>query len=198
MPVSLVLASSSPRRREILTSLGLAFTVAHAEIDETPLAGESARDAALRLGREKAAKVAADDPDALVIGADTLVTLNGGILGKPDDEEHAREMLALLSGKEHEVVTGVAAQMVDEGFCESCLSRSTVRFKNLTPADIDRYIATGEPLGKAGAYAIQGTGSTLIERFTGSHSNIVGLPVTELLRLLVGFGVERLAWKDPA
>ncbi|MBI5177711.1 MAG: septum formation inhibitor Maf [Nitrospinae bacterium] len=198
MPVPLVLASSSPRRREILSSLGLVFTIAHADLDETPFPGESAHDAALRLAREKADKVSAQYPAALVVGADTLVTLDGNILGKPDDAAHAEEMLVQLAGRAHEVVTGVAVKKADEGFGDSGIGRSTVVFKALSREEIARYAASGEPVGKAGAYAIQGLGGALIERYDGSYSNIVGLPVTELLRLLMGFGVDRLEWADPA
>jgi len=194
--VPLVLASSSPRRREILSQLGLAFAVAHADVDESSLPDETARDTAIRLAAAKAEKVAATHRDSLVIGADTLVTLDGHILGKPDDAPHAARMLFLLGGRTHEVVTGLAFYKLDEGLREVRARVSTVAFKKLSAAMIEGYVASGEPVGKAGAYAIQGAGKALIEGYAGSYSNIVGLPVTELLRFIAEFGMDRLEWRD--
>lgn len=192
-PVRLALASSSPRRREILAGLGLRFKVRHAEVDESPRPGERVETAALRLAMEKAHKVAQGAPDALVIGADTLVALDGEMMGKPDDAPHAEEMLNKLNGKTHDVFTGVA--FAAPGCQMGTLCASRVSFKNLSAREIADYIATGEPFGKAGAYAIQGEGRALIRSFEGSFTNIVGLPVRELLRFFVRFGMDRLPWE---
>ncbi|TBR21105.1 MAG: septum formation protein Maf [Candidatus Nitrosotenuis sp.] len=195
-PVAVVLGSSSPRRREILEDMGIRFTVAHADIDESALPGEAVDRTALRLAREKATKISLSHPGALVIGADTLVALDGEMLGKPDDAPHAAAMLEKLSGKTHDVFTAVAFALADEGRADSFLCQSRVAFKTLSRAAIDAYVATGEPLGKAGAYAIQGKGAALIEGHAGSFSNIVGLPAREVLRFFMAFGIERLPWKD--
>ncbi len=195
-PVAVVLGSSSPRRKEILGDMGIRFTVAHADIDESALPGETVDQTALRLAMEKARKISLRYPDALVIGADTLVALDGEMLGKPDDAPHAAAMLEKLSGKTHDVFTAVAFALGAEGREESVLCRSQVTFKNLDHATIDAYVATGEPLGKAGAYAIQGKGASLIESYAGSHGNIIGLPAREVLRFFMTFGPERLPWDN--
>lgn len=195
-PVAVVLGSSSPRRKEILGDMGIRFSVAHADIDESALPGETVEQTTLRLAQAKARKISLQHPDALVIGADTLVALEGEMLGKPDDAPHAAAMLEELSGKTHDVFTAVAFALSAEGREESVLCRSQVTFKNLSRTAIDAYVATGEPLGKAGAYAIQGQGAALIENYAGSHSNIVGLPAREVLRFFMAFGVERLPWEN--
>ncbi len=196
--VPVVLASSSPRRREILYGLGLVFRVEHADVDESVLPGESARQTVVRLAAGKAAKVVALNRDCVVIGADTLVTLDGQVLGKPDDAPHAVEMLSLLGGRTHEVITGVAFVKADEGLEDVRCCVSTVTFRKLSREMIGSYVAGGEPIGKAGAYAIQGAGNMLIEGYSGSYTNIVGLPVTELLRFIVKFGADRLEWRVDA
>lgn len=193
-PVSVVLGSSSPRRKEILGDMGIIFTVAHADIDESALPGEVVELTALRLAREKARKISLRHPDALVIGADTLVALDGEMMGKPDDAPHAAAMLQKLGGRTHDVFTAVTFMLASEGREDSVLCRSRVTFKKLDRAAIDAYVATGEPIGKAGAYAIQGKGAALIESYAGSHSNIVGLPAREVLRFFMAFGLERLPW----
>lgn len=195
-PVAVVLGSSSPRRKEILGDMGIRFTVAHADIDESALPGEAVEQTALRLAREKARKISQSHPDALVIGADTLVALDGEMMGKPDDAPHAAAMLEKLSGKTHDVFTAVAFALRAEGREESVLCRSRVTFKKLGAADIAAYAATGEPIGKAGAYAIQGKGAALIESYAGSRGNIVGLPAREVLRFFMAFGLERLPWDN--
>ncbi len=195
-PVAVVLGSSSPRRKEILGDLGIRFTVAHADIDESALPGETVEQTALRLAQEKARKISLQHPDALVIAADTLVALDGEMMGKPDDAPHAAAMLEKLSGKTHDVFTAVAFTLGAEKLEERALCRSQVTFKILGRAAINAYAATGEPLGKAGAYAIQGKGAALIESYAGSHSNIVGLPAREVLRFFMAFGLERLPWES--
>ena len=188
------MASSSPRRREILSWLGLVFDVRAAEVDETPRTGESIADAVRRLALEKAGLVASSEKKALVIGADTLVTLDGEVMGKPADSEQAVKMLLSLGGRTHEVLTGIAFVKADEGLSHTAVCRSEVTFKKISDATALKYVATGEPFGKAGAYAIQGAGGELVENYKGSFTNIVGLPVTELLRFIVRFGAGRLEW----
>ncbi|MBI3582143.1 MAG: septum formation protein Maf [Nitrospinae bacterium] len=193
-PVRLILASSSPRRREILSSLGLKFEVRHADVDETPRRGEGAAEAVRRLALEKARVVADSEKSSLVVGADTLVALDGVVMGKPADPEEAARMLLALGGRTHEVLTGVAFVKADEEFVHAGVCRSEVTFKKISEATASKYVGTGEPLGKAGAYAIQGAGGDLVEDYKGSFTNIVGLPVAEILRSVVRFGIERLEW----
>jgi len=171
----ILLASASPRRRELLSQLGYAFEVAVPEIDETPLDGEKPRTFAERLAEEKAHAVAWD---GIVIAADTIVVLNDRILGKPTSDSHAREMLQLLSGNEHEVVTAVCVRGNGHNIVFSVATRVT--FRNLTDEEIDAYIATGEPMDKAGAYAIQGGAAHMVRSIAGSYTNVVGLPMCEL------------------
>ena len=182
----LVLASSSPRRREILTALGLAFDVRAADVDESLRDGESPFDAAERLAREKAATVGA--PEVLVVAADTLVVLDGVALGKPKDRADVRRMLAALAGRSHDVVTGVACAR--EGRIVSGRETTRVVFAAMSQAEIEEYAATGEPDDKAGAYAMQGIGGLFVERVEGSPSNVVGLPVRLLYRLAKELGVD--------
>jgi septum formation protein len=184
----LVLASSSPRRREILASLGLTFEARAADVDETLLPGESASDAAERLARAKAETAAAGTPEALVVAADTLVVLDGDALGKPRDRADARRMLATLSGRAHDVVTGVAC--AHGGRIVSGRETTRVVFAPMSGAEIAAYSATGEPDDKAGAYALQGIGGLFVERVEGSPSNVVGLPVRLLYRLASELGVD--------
>jgi septum formation protein len=184
----LVLASSSPRRREILASLGLTFEARAADVDETLLPGESASDAAERLARAKAETAAAGTPEALVVAADTLVVLDGDALGKPRDRADARRMLATLSGRAHDVVTGVAC--AHGGRIVSGRETTRVVFAAMSGAEIAAYSATGEPDDKAGAYALQGIGGLFVERVEGSPSNVVGLPVRLLYRLASELGVD--------
>lgn len=188
MRPALVLASSSPRRRQILAGLGLAFDVRSADVDETLRDGESPFDGAERLAREKAATVAALADGALVVAADTLVVFDGAPLGKPRDRADARRMLGLLAGRAHEVVTGVALAL--EGRIASGREVTEVVFAPMTPGEIEAYAASGEPDDKAGAYALQGIGGLFVERVEGSPSNVVGLPVRLLYTLASEFGVD--------
>lgn len=186
----LVLASASPRRRELLERLGVEFRTVPAEVDERPIAEQVREPARLvtLLAETKAKAVAREHPRALVIGADTVVVLDGEILGKPSDAREARRMLARLSGRTHHVYTGVAVVDGESGRSESCAEVTAVTFGRLTDEQIERYVQTGEPLDKAGAYGIQGIGATLVERVEGCFFNVVGLPLFRLSRLLEAFG----------
>ena len=190
MTTSLVLASKSPRRRELLQALGLEFTIKSADIDETPRSGEAVEDLVLRLAASKAEAVAAGAHE-LVIGADTEVVLDGSAFGKPVDERDALRMLAALSGRTHRVLTGVA--VCGRGRVETVLSATEVRFRDIDPDEARDYWQTGEPRGKAGAYAIQGLGGLFVEAIAGSYSGVVGLPVYETAELLRRFGLDVLA-----
>ncbi|WP_342381060.1 Maf family protein [Myxococcus stipitatus] len=187
----LVLASGSPRRRDFLSQLGLTFTVSAADIDETPHPGEEARAYVLRLAREKARVVAARSPGAWVLAADTTVAVGTELLGKPQSPDEAREMLGRLSGRTHDVFTGVALAGRHE---EALAVHTRVTFRALSTAEIDWYVSTGEPVDRAGAYAIQGKGGFLVASVDGSPTNVVGLPLGETLALMERAGVP-LAWK---
>jgi septum formation protein len=179
----LVLASSSPRRAEILTSLGIPFTVEAADIDETPRPGEAPGETAARLAAAKAAAVAARCPGAWVLAADTLVVLGEAVLGKPFDDSEAARMLTLLSGRDHRVVTGVC--LLSNTLPGTTLNEwSRVRFAALSEEEVRWYVATGEPRDKAGAYAVQGLGARFIESIDGSFTNVMGLPARAVYRLL--------------
>jgi septum formation protein len=179
-----VLASASPRRRELLARLGLAFEVRPADVDETPRPGETPERLARRLALEKARAVVLDEPPGTrVIGADTVVAVAGELLGKPADAAEARRMLARLSGREHEVWTGVAV-LVADGQEQVDVGRTAVRFRPLGPDEIAAYVASGEPLDKAGGYAIQGGAAEFVESVDGDYDNVVGLPLALLAELL--------------
>jgi len=188
MPPLIVLASSSPRRKEILASLRLLFEARAADVDESLLPGESAFDAVERLARVKAERVAAETLDALVVAADTLVVLEGEALGKPRDRADARRMLSALAGRAHDVVTGVACAR--GGRVVSGRETTRVVFAPMSRAEIEAYAASGEPDDKAGAYALQGIGGLFVERVEGSPSNVVGLPMRLLYRLASELGVD--------
>jgi septum formation protein len=192
----LVLGSGSPRRRELLARAGVAFEVSPADIDERARPGEAPRALAERLAREKALAVArrvGPAPARLVLGADTIVVVDGEVLGKPDDGADAARLLGRLVGRAHRVLTGVA--VVDsEALDASCAvveSRVWMRYADVE--EIRRYVATGEPLDKAGAYAAQGEGRRFIERIEGSESNVIGLPIEETLALLREAGLDGVA-----
>lgn len=178
----LILASASPRRRELLQQIGLEFAVVTADIDETPLPGEDHRSYTLRLADAKARAVLVLHPDAVVIGADTTVAVDGELLGKPDDAGDAARMLRLLRARGHEVTTGIAVLTRDQTLSEAVTTQ--VFFSDMTEADIAAYVATGEPMDKAGAYAIQGRAAQWIPRIEGDYSNVVGLPLARLAGLL--------------
>lgn len=183
---TIVLASASPRRLALLAQIGLRAIVEPANVVEDTLAHELPSDYVLRLAEAKALKVSACAPEALVIGADTTIADGDRILAKPDNKAHAVEMLTALSGREHLVQTGVAVAHRDT--IESLVVTTKVKFQPLDHREIENYVLTGEPEGKAGAYAIQGLGAILIEKIEGSYSNVVGLPLSETAALLKQFG----------
>jgi septum formation protein len=188
--VRLVLASASPRRRILLDGLDLDFEVRTADLDEAPRPGEQATALALRLAGEKAAAVAR--AGEVAIAADTVVALDGVLLGKPADPDEARRMLELLSDRTHEVTTGVAVRAVTgDGVRQGTVAVVTeVRFAPLRADDIDWYVATGEPMDKAGAYGLQGVGGHLIRSVAGSPTNVIGLPLAETIELAESVGVD--------
>ena len=187
---ALFLASASPRRRELLTQIGVPYSLITASIDETPLPTENAEQYVQRLAREKAlAGLRMAGVDACVLGADTTVVLNGRILGKPADRDEGLTMLAGLSGNEHQVLTAIA--LASPQRCEVRLVASRVRFRPITPDEAQRYWDSGEPLDKAGGYAIQGWGAVFVSELHGSYSAVVGLPLCETAQLLDTFGVPR-------
>ncbi len=176
----LVLASKSPRRCELLGNAGFDLTVVPADVDESPMAGESAVDLAVRLAALKAEAVGASHPADIVLGADTTVVLDGCILGKPIDLDDARRMLRMLSGRRHQVVTGVALVRRRPRFRQVWHATTEVEFKQLSSAEIDDYISLVHVLDKAGAYAIQEHGDLVVRRICGLRSNVVGLPVEDV------------------
>jgi septum formation protein len=182
----IVLASQSPRRAELIGRLGLEFDTIPADLDESYMPGETPPEHAERLARDKALAVAAAHEDALVVGSDTIVVVDGDVLGKPRDPAQAVEMLVRLAGREHEVCTGVA--VVQRGRVESGLERVRVRFRALDRRACEEYVATGEPMDKAGAYGIQGFGSALVEGIDGDYFAVMGLPVVRMLALFERFG----------
>jgi septum formation protein len=197
------LASRSPRRRELLKQIGVPFEVLllredlrrGADVDETPLPDESPGVYVLRMAREKAAAAARQIafrglPQRPVLAADTTVVLEGEIIGKPEDAEHAARILRALSGREHRVLTAVAVALREQ--METQISVSSVRFRDLSEAEIRRYCASGEPLDKAGAYAIQGRAGAFVTRIEGSYSGIMGLPLAETAELLEKFDIPVL------
>jgi septum formation protein len=183
-----ILASQSPRRRELLTLVGIEHEVQPADIDETPWPDEMPIPHTERLATGKARVIASQAPDALVIAADTIVVIDGDILGKPTSEADAREMLRRLSGRTHEVCTAVAVAIGDDVHSE--VVRVTVRFRSLDGDTIDRYIATREPMDKAGAYGIQGFGATLVEHIEGDYFAVMGLSLVTVVRLAERMGVS--------
>ncbi|HEY2107815.1 MAG TPA: Maf family protein [Candidatus Binataceae bacterium] len=176
-----MLASKSPRRAELLAAAGIKFTVRVADIDETPRAYEPPRDYVLRVAEEKARAIDAAR-DEIILAADTTVVLAGEILGKPNDPVDAARMLEALAGKRHEVMTGICLKAHTSVTCD--LASTAVWFHPVSREEIDEYVASGEPMDKAGAYGIQGLASKFIERIDGSYSNVVGLPVALVYRHL--------------
>ncbi|QZP35294.1 Maf family protein [Pseudomonas sp. DR48] len=188
--MKLYLASGSPRRRELLTQIGVPFSAISADIDETPLKHESPSAYVERLARGKAEAgrgTLASGEDFCVLGADTAVVLDGKILGKPVDEADACAMLMLLAGQEHEVLTAIA--VLDGERCESRVVRSLVRFRDISREEAAAYWASGEPRDKAGGYGIQGLGAVFVAGLNGSYSAVVGLPLCETCELLGHFGI---------
>jgi septum formation protein len=193
MVSKIILASSSPRRKELLEKLGLRFEVIPSLIDEIPLRDESPEDFALRTSTEKALSVSRSlDSDSVVIGADTIVVIGGEILGKPKDEEEATIMLEKIAGREHGVITGFSIVKPEAEILYRNLVESRVKIKTLAPCEIEGYIKTGEPMDKAGAYGAQGIGAFMIEEIHGSYTNVVGLPLAQVIDVLTRLGVLKL------
>jgi septum formation protein len=189
-----ILASQSPRRRELLTLVGIPHEVRPADIDERQLPGELPAAHAERLAREKAATIGRHEPEAVVIGSDTIVVVDGDVLGKPADEAEAIAMLTRLSGRSHTVMTAVAVRW--RGQERSAVEEVGVTFGALDDARIRAYVATGEPMDKAGAYGIQGYGATIVERVDGDYFSVMGLPLFRLTRLMGELGL-RYAFAAP-
>ncbi len=191
LKTNLVLASRSPRRSDILKQLGLQFESRPSEVDEAEFDISIApMDFVMNLAFRKALKVSQSITEGIVIGADTVVVINGEILGKPQSEKEAIEMLTRLSGKEHSVFTGLALLEVSSGRKSISFAETKVLFRSLERTEIEKYAATGEPLDKAGAYGIQGKGAILVEKINGCYYNVVGLPVAKLINMLKEFGVS--------
>jgi septum formation protein len=184
----IILASQSPRRADLLRMLGLTFDTMPADIDETYRAGEQPGPHAERLARGKAQAIAEREPDAVVIGSDTVVILDDEVLGKPRDLDEAVHLLMRLQGREHVVATGIA--VCAEGTLRSGVERVRVRFRPLTEATASAYATTGEPMDKAGAYGIQGYGATLVERIDGDFFAVMGLPICRMIELLEAVGLQ--------
>ena len=192
----LVLASASPRRAALLRAAGIRFVPQRAPVAENLRAGESPAAAVRRLALAKAAARRAAAPAAWILGADTLVVLAGRAIGKPRSPNHARALLRRLSGREHQVLTGLALLVPGRAALHS-VTRTRVLFRQLSPEQIAAYVATGEPLDKAGAYAVQGRGAALVHRVSGSYSNVVGMPLESLFDLLRRAGWDPLSSKRP-
>ena len=198
----LILASASPRRVDLLRDAGYDFDVEPADVDESALPGEAPRAYVVRVAALKARTIAAGHPGDVVLAADTTVVIDGEMLAKPADDDDARRMLGRLAGRAHEVLTGVA--VVAAGRERSAVVATTVRFRPMTAAEIDWYVASGEPRDKAGAYGVQGLASRFVEAVDGSYSNVVGLPVGAVKALLDASGLEAHdaaragRWTEPA
>lgn len=189
----MILASSSPRRAGYLRELGFSFRRVVPAIDETSRRGESPRRYVRRLAESKAGVVSKRYPRHWVVGADTTVVVDGRILGKPADDRDARRMLKLLAGRSHQVVSALALVRFQDRILRSAISTTRVFFRKLTPEEILGYVETGEPMGKAGAYGIQGVGAFLVSRIEGSFSNVVGFPVEKFFELWNDAGLP-LPW----
>ena len=183
----LILASASPRRKELLSQAGLHFQVIPAEADETVRDGETPEIHVRRLARSKAEKVAQFFADRLILAADTVVVLDHEIMGKPEDREDAIRMLTRLSGRVHRVITAYCLYRPDQGKMVEDQTSTLVEFRDLSPSEITQYIQSGEPMDKAGAYAIQGVGGSLTRRIEGSYTNVIGLPLAEVLEKMREF-----------
>ena len=187
--MKLILASASPRRAEILRNAGIPFSVLSSAVDETPVPAESPQDLVRRLALAKAELVAARAVGpAIVIAADTIVALEGAILGKPRTSEDARQMLAKLSGRTHTVMTGVSLVRLPDIESREFIETTQVHFASISKEEITKYLSTGEPFDKAGAYAIQGLGGRFVPRIDGCYFNIVGLPLARLCKELTELG----------
>ena len=185
-----ILASASPRRAHIFETLGLDFETVRTDVDETPLEGEAPSQLVLRVARAKVAEAAPRFSSGLVVGADTIVVIDGRPLGKPADADEAREMLRMLSGRWHAVMTGLVVRDVAGARELAEHDKTLVRFRELSDEEIDAYVETGEPLDKAGGYAIQGRAMLFVDEIAGNYQNVVGLPVTLLQRMVRRLGSD--------
>jgi septum formation protein len=183
-----ILASASPRRQELLRQAGLKFRIVPAHVNEEQLPQENPRGHVRRLAANKAAAVAGKYPGAWVLGADTIVVIDGLILGKPQDKKQAMEMLRRLSGREHEVFTGFTIARIASKASKTKVIRSAVRFKQISPEEMQWYTDCAEPYDKAGGYAVQGKGAYFIKSIRGSYTNVIGLPLCEVLEELKQLG----------
>ncbi|HBO70627.1 MAG TPA: septum formation protein Maf [Deltaproteobacteria bacterium] len=188
-PPGLILASSSPRRRELMRVIGVPFRVVPSRVEETSHAGEPFRNFVRRAAREKGEEVASRYPEAFVLAADTVVVVGNRMLGKPEDRADGARMLRLLQGREHRVHTAVCLLRRSTGYADEAVETTRVAFRSLTGQEIRAYLRTGESDDKAGAYAAQGRGNLLIERISGSYTNVVGLPMTRVLEMLQRTGM---------
>jgi septum formation protein len=193
MNIKFILASSSPRRRELLSSIGLEFDVMPSNVPEVHAAGEAPEEYVARLSRDKAEPLAHAHPSRWVIAADTTVLLGDELLEKPVDAADAVRMLGLLAGQTHMVYTGVTLENVESGYRDTRVSESEVRILPLSKSDIEWYVGTGEPLDKAGSYAVHGIFAMFIESIHGSYTNVVGLPLATLFQMLRRAGIDPLA-----
>lgn len=194
----MILASESPRRRELLAAVGVPFRVVPSGVDEIPRPGESPSRFVRRAALDKGEAVALLHPSAFVLSADTIVVADGRILGKPRDRAEARRMLSRLAGREHRVYTAICLLCRERGFQDLGTEVTRVRFRSLSAAEVAAYARTGECDDKAGAYAAQGAGMLLIDRVAGSFSNVVGLPMTRVVEMLARAGLIRATRGGPA
>ncbi|HEX3010468.1 MAG TPA: Maf family protein [Syntrophomonadaceae bacterium] len=188
----IILASQSPRRKELLARLGLVFTTIPANIDEEMTSSQYPQTAVQEIAFQKAKYVSELVNDGLIISADTVVVWKDNVLGKPADQKNAFEMLKMLSGQEHQVITGLCLWDVASGRYELESEMTVVHFRRLTDKEIKNYVSTGEPMDKAGAYGIQGLGSMLVDRIEGCYYNVVGLPLTRLYLMMEHYGINLL------
>jgi len=188
MKSSFILASVSPRRKELLKGMGIEFDVIPSGINEDFLNGETPRDHVLRLSKEKSSAVSCNNPDVWVLGADTVVIIDGEVIGKPGTQNEARAMLARLSGREHRVITGFTIVNKSAGVMITDTVESFVIFKEISEDEMDWYVKTKEPYDKAGGYAVQGMAAFFIREIRGSYTNVVGLPLTEVVTALKRVG----------
>jgi len=188
----IILASASPRRYQLLKQLGLEFTVVPADLDEKAIIAPSPRELAAKLANQKAELIASLYPQAVVIAADTMVVIDESVLGKPDDEEAARLMLSQLSGRGHQVITGLSVHCLAQEYKKTVAEITEVVFRSLSPDEIEAYIKSEEPFDKAGGYGIQGLGALLVEKIDGCYFNVVGLPLNRLGLVLREVGVNIL------
>lgn len=191
--MAIILASKSPRRQELLKLLGVDFTIHTADIDETMDPALPPEQEVARVGEEKAEAVAAQcASEDIVIAADTIVVVDGQILGKPRSEADAVRMLSLLSGRRHEVMTGLT--VLQGGYMQRCVVRTGIEFRTLSDCELRAYVATGEPMDKAGAYGIQGKCAIFVDKIDGDYNNVVGLPVAAIYRELKKLGIDIYLW----